>query len=289
MTIVTPFNPNPTAEEAAMVQDIIVKHTQQLDWRDPAPLSDWSVALLQAANRANPYWMQAVLYGAYVMIQRRSKHSGQNHPFFNFVDIWRRRRRRSVKDVFMFLVDLKLARLTASDADFADDSQVDGWVDAMNYLALAAGYFLAGLLPKDVIPELEAKELPWEQTRSWDRVWPVICIDLNGVLDTYAGWTGQYEDYAPRAGAREFLAALQDKGYHVVVCTAQPSERLMEIEAWALEHDLSDYIDLITNEKPPAVAYLDDRAVRFDGSYDDALTALTGFKAYWQTGDHASA
>lgn len=280
----TAFNPNPSEAEIKLVQGQIQRNTASLDWRDPKPLDGWSLDLLQAANRANPFWMQAILYGAYVMIQRRSKHSGEHHPFFNFVDIWRRRP-RTMKDVFLYLVDLKLARLTATDKDFADDTQIDGWVDAMNYLALASGWFLSKLIPDHVIPELYAVSADTPK-RKWDEWWPVMCIDLNGVLDTYAGWTGQYENYAPRPGAREFLAALKEAGYSVVICTAQPSERLAEVEAWFLEHDMLQFTTLITNEKPPAEAYLDDKAVRFDGDYEAALAALKGFKSYWQTDDH---
>lgn len=279
----TAFNPNPSIAEIEATKAAMAVYAQRIDWRNPKPLSGWAFDLLQAANQANPYWMQAVLYGAYIMISRRRKHSGANHPFFNFVDIWRRRSRRTVKDVFLFLVDLKLARLTASDDDFADDSQIDGWVDAGNYIFLAVGYLLAALTPKDVIPGLGEEDKP--SFREWEDIWPVICVDLDGVLNMYAGWTGQYENYAVRDGAREFLEELNAAGFHVVVCTAQPSERLMEIEAWFLENNLRDLVHMITNQKPPAVAYVDDRALRFNGTFAEVTAALKDFKAHWQKKD----
>ena len=41
------------------------------------------------------------------------------------------------------------------------------------------------------------------------------------------------------------------------------------------------YVDNVTGYKVPAVAYLDDRGINFDGDYEKALAELKDFKPYW--------
>ena|SRR5579871_1432217 len=43
-----------------------------------------------------------------------------------------------------------------------------------------------------------------------------VCVDYNGVLDTYTGWRGPDYFYPPRKGAREFLQALNERGFRLV-------------------------------------------------------------------------
>ena len=40
-------------------------------------------------------------------------------------------------------------------------------------------------------------------------------MDLNGVLDAYAGWQGADHFDPPRAGARAFLEALRRRGFRI--------------------------------------------------------------------------
>jgi hypothetical protein len=39
---------------------------------------------------------------------------------------------------------------------------------------------------------------------------------------------------------------------------------------------------IITNRKVGAVAYIDDRGLRFEGSYEKVLYELRNFKTHWQ-------
>jgi hypothetical protein len=38
----------------------------------------------------------------------------------------------------------------------------------------------------------------------------------------------------------------------------------------------------VTSRKLPAHAYIDDRALRFNGDYNETLTELETFKPYWK-------
>jgi phosphoglycolate phosphatase-like HAD superfamily hydrolase len=105
-----------------------------------------------------------------------------------------------------------------------------------------------------------------------------IYVDLNGVLDTYDGWRGHHVDFPPRAGAAAFLQALRDEGYNLVLFTAAPQPEAL---AWLNEHDLRQYFDFVTNVKGPAIAYLDDRAVTFQGDFARALADIRNFRVHW--------
>jgi len=98
-----------------------------------------------------------------------------------------------------------------------------------------------------------------------------IAVDFDGVLHPYSGgWQGSVpatED--PTEGALEFLEWCKKNDYRVVVYStrANHAEGLQGIADWLNTHKFSEYIADITHEKPPAVAYVDDRAVPFTGSW----------------------
>lgn len=107
-----------------------------------------------------------------------------------------------------------------------------------------------------------------------------VCVDLNGVLDTYTGWQGQVTWHPPREGADAFLQAIRARGYGVVVLTVRRPE---EARRWLEEHDLAQYVDEVTNRKPAALAYIDDRALCFRGTFEDTLSQLDAFEPHWRT------
>ena len=106
---------------------------------------------------------------------------------------------------------------------------------------------------------------------------PTICVDFDGVLNEYNGYDGDNLG-TPKDGAKEFLKKLSEK-YVVIILSAR---RYSLIIKWLDDNNLWDYVYDVTSIKPPAVAYIDDRAIRFNGDYDETLKELKKFKPYWE-------
>lgn len=89
-----------------------------------------------------------------------------------------------------------------------------------------------------------------------------IAIDFDGVLHAYReGWKdGTIYDVAV-PGAAEACAALVARGYELVVFTAR--DDLSGIRGWLDEHLPGIRFADVTNDKPIAAVYIDDRAIRF--------------------------
>jgi hypothetical protein len=99
-----------------------------------------------------------------------------------------------------------------------------------------------------------------------------ISIDFDGVIHKYSkGWCDGsiYDDEVE--GAFETMARLQMEGYRLVILTARDDENLPLVKEW-FEKKRAKYMYLydivvnsveITNKKTPAIAYIDDRGVRF--------------------------
>ncbi len=100
-----------------------------------------------------------------------------------------------------------------------------------------------------------------------------ICVDLDGVIHRYSK---KYHDGTlydvPHKGAKEFLQKLKDRGFCIVVFTARPldvpdyNKGIETVEKWLDKHDIP--YDYVTSLKVPAVAYIDDRAIHFDGDWN---------------------
>lgn len=105
-----------------------------------------------------------------------------------------------------------------------------------------------------------------------------VCVDLNGVLDTYRGWQGYVSWHPPRQGAAEFLQSLDREGFRVVVLTVRNTA---EAWRWLEEYGLDRHVAEVTNRKPPAVAYVDDRAVCFQGDFNETFESLLDFEPHW--------
>jgi hypothetical protein len=112
---------------------------------------------------------------------------------------------------------------------------------------------------------------------------PIVCVDLDGVLNAFDGWKGADFFHPPRPGAREFLEELNRRGFRVVVFTVRWSPH---VESWLAKHGLSELVWMVTDKKPPAFAYIDDRAICFDGDFPATLDRLGTFRAHWETEPH---
>jgi len=105
-----------------------------------------------------------------------------------------------------------------------------------------------------------------------------VCLDFDGVMNTYSGWKGEDELFEPREGLGDFLRKLQSAGFNVVVHSTRPAEK---IKKWLGERGLNNLVYSVVDKKPMAVCYLDDRGIRFDGDFDAAFEAIRTFKVYW--------
>ena len=116
-----------------------------------------------------------------------------------------------------------------------------------------------------------------------------IAVDFDGVIHSdRAGWNGGRVSGKPLPGAIEKLRALLDGGWCIVICTARHSDFHEDVATWLGQHLQRKVIVLpgaetaywtepglvlVTNIKPGALVYLDDKAQTFTG-WDNALAGL---------------
>lgn len=101
-----------------------------------------------------------------------------------------------------------------------------------------------------------------------------ICVDFDGVLNEYNGYEeGNLGE--PLSASKEFIRQLRKK-YKVVILTSRPKEQVID---WLTDNGFPSME--VTNRKIPAVAYIDDRAIQFKGSYIQTIYEAINFKPYW--------
>lgn len=101
-----------------------------------------------------------------------------------------------------------------------------------------------------------------------------ICVDFDGVLNEYNGYEeGNLGE--PLSDSKEFIRQLRKK-YKVVILTSRQKEQVMD---WLEDNGFPSM--KVTNNKVPAVAYISDRAIRFNGSYIQTIYEAVNLKPYW--------
>lgn len=112
-----------------------------------------------------------------------------------------------------------------------------------------------------------------------------VAIDFDGVINSYtSGWKGAGETDDPVRGAGEAINKMIDLGYNIVIYSTRASDPLGKKTIVKYLSDIGvepEGIE-VTDKKPIADAYLDDRAVTFDGDWDGALEKLKTFKPWMQ-------
>ena len=104
-----------------------------------------------------------------------------------------------------------------------------------------------------------------------------IAIDLDGVLDEYNGKYNENNIPKIKKGAKEFVKELSNN-YELILFTTRNSKQATK---WLKENNIDEYFKEITNIKPPAYIYLDNRALKFDGNYNETLNEIKNYKTYW--------
>ena len=116
-----------------------------------------------------------------------------------------------------------------------------------------------------------------------------VVFDFDGVIHSYTrGWQGETKiPDPPVQGIDRALKALHDAGYEVVIVSTRCSTEFgrMAIENWLDMYGLTHLVDRVCKEKPPAIVYIDDRAICFDGDPDTLLDKVQNFKPWYKKGE----
>jgi hypothetical protein len=117
-----------------------------------------------------------------------------------------------------------------------------------------------------------------------------LAIDFDGVIHAYSrGWEDGSIYDEPVPGVADALAGLS-RYFRLVIFTARDSPDLPKIRKWLAAEGLDEHISEVTNRKPKAWAYIDDRAIRFEswGQALDTLAALEPGDAWREHLDSAT-
>lgn len=115
-----------------------------------------------------------------------------------------------------------------------------------------------------------------------------VVFDFDGVIHSYtSGWHGaDIIPDPPVSGIANALRDIHNAGYEIVVVSTRcASEDGMEaVREWLYRNEMLLWIDKICKEKPPAICYIDDRAICFDGNPTTLLDKIQSFKPWYQNG-----
>lgn len=115
---------------------------------------------------------------------------------------------------------------------------------------------------------------------------PTVAFDLDGVIHSYvSGYQGiDVIPDPPVPMIKEEIERIREAGYKVVVVSTRcASPNGMEaVKNYLAANDI--VVDDVLAEKPPALVYIDDRAIRFDGNPCGLLEQIQEFKPWHEGG-----
>jgi hypothetical protein len=109
-----------------------------------------------------------------------------------------------------------------------------------------------------------------------------IVFDFDGVIHKYSrGWQDGSIYDEPVSGIKDIINQLRKENYEVIIVSTRCSteQGIAEMIEWLNMYDIE--VDRIQKEKPPALIYVDDRAIRFDGNTQHLWDSIISFKT-WQ-------
>lgn len=110
-----------------------------------------------------------------------------------------------------------------------------------------------------------------------------VVFDFDGVIHSYkSGWQGiDVIPDEPVEGIGTAIDSIRNKGYKVVIVSTRCSteEGKLAIAEWLNKYNI--VVDDVVAEKPPAIVYVDDRAITFDGDCNTLLDKIESFKPWY--------
>ena len=109
-----------------------------------------------------------------------------------------------------------------------------------------------------------------------------VAFDFDGVIHSYtSGWQGaEVVPDPPVPGIKESIEALRAANYEVVVVSSRANtyEGAMAIMHYLEANGIT--VDMVTDKKPPALVYVDDRAICFDGNASSLVEQIVNFRPW---------
>lgn len=109
-----------------------------------------------------------------------------------------------------------------------------------------------------------------------------VVFDFDGVIHSFtSGFTSvdQIPD-PPVPGIKEAIAEIREAGFSVIVVSSRCRDTAgwQAIGRWLKNEGIE--VDGILATKPPAICYIDDRAICFDGDASSLLDKILDFKPW---------
>ena len=106
-----------------------------------------------------------------------------------------------------------------------------------------------------------------------------VCLDFDGVIHSYkSGWQGEAVIPDPPIHKVDVAVRRLRKHFRVVIYSARCRNRqgVEAIQRWLDKHQIE--VDEVCDHKPPAFVYVDDRAIPFNGDWDETISAIHAFR-----------
>lgn len=111
-----------------------------------------------------------------------------------------------------------------------------------------------------------------------------VVFDFDGVIHSYtSGWQGLCViPDEPVKGIKEAIESIRKAGYEVVVVSTRCDDIAgkLAIGEYLKKHGIE--VDKISAYKPPAICYIDDRAICFDGNAESLKEKIENFKPWYK-------
>lgn len=117
-----------------------------------------------------------------------------------------------------------------------------------------------------------------------DKPKQTVVFDFDGVIHSYTSeWQGVSHIPDPLVpGIAEALEEIHNAGYGVVVVSTRCAYINGRYAIWEYlkANNIAQYVDAVEEEQPPAIVYIDDRAICFDGHPETLLSKIESFRPW---------